>query len=480
MRRNSTELARHVRMSHYERLSALDASFLGLEEPNARWHEGAVMIFDRGPLTTPDGAVDIAKITRVYASALDRVERYRQRLATIPFFDHPVWVDDPSFDIRFHIRHVALPRPGTERQLKRVSGYLLSQPLDMTKPLWEVWVVEGMEDGRFALVTKTHHCMVDGAAGMSILAALLRAEPEETCPDPRAWSPRPAPSDAVLVGGELGRRLTAPLELIRPLLNPLGALRSARDVAIGILEAAQLGWTTASDTLFNPEQIGPHRRFDWAEMSLADIKEVKDRLGGTVNDVVLATAAGAIGEFLRGHRASTRDLDFRALVPVNIRSEKETRTVGNRVAMMMAELPVGEPDPRERMRKVAETTGRLKKSKQALGVGWLEDFADRIGGRFFLEMSRSATRSRPFNVAVTNVPGPPMPLYLMGARLRAIYPMMPLFSNQALGVAVISYAGNVFWGFNSDWDTLPDLHDLVLGVGSDFEKLRKAAVEAPA
>ncbi len=462
-------------MSHHERLSALDASFLGLEEANARWHEGAVMLFDRGPLAGPDGSVDLEKIKRVYASALDQVERYRQRLATVPLFDHPVWVDDPSFDIRFHIRHVALPHPGTERQLKRVCGYLLSQPLDMAKPLWEVWVVEGLEDGRFALVTKTHHCMVDGASGMSILAALLRAEPDETCPDPRPWSPRPAPSDAQLVGGELLHRLGAPFDLAKPLLRPRDALRSAQEVTSGLFEAMRMGWSSTSDTLFNPEQIGPHRRFDWTDMSLADVKEVKNRLGATVNDVILAVASGAIGAFLRAHRTSTEDLDFRALVPVNIRSEKETQTLGNRVANMMATLPVGERDPLERVRRVAETTRRLKDSKQALGVGWLEDLADRIGGRFFLELSRAATRNRPFNVAVTNVPGPPMPLYLLGARLRAIYPMMPLFSNQALGVAVISYAGGVSWGFNSDWDTLPDLHDLVVGVGEDFEELRKAS-----
>jgi WS/DGAT/MGAT family acyltransferase len=462
-------------MSHYERLSALDASFLGLEEPNARWHEGAVMVFERGPLSTADGAVDVERIARHYASALDRVERYRQRLATIPFFDHPIWVDDPSFNLRFHVRHVALPRPGSERQLKRVCGYLLSQPLDLSRPLWEVWVVEGLEDDRFALVSKTHHCMVDGASGMSILAALLRPEPDDEIEEPRPWTPRPAPADARLVSDELARRLTAPLSLAKPLLDPMRALRSARDVATGILEAAQLGWSGASDTLFNPEKIGPHRRFDWAEMPLADVKEVKNRLQGTVNDVVLATAAGALGEFLRSHRTSTTDLDFRALVPVSLRSEKETRKLGNRVAMMMAELPVGESDPRERLARVVETTRKLKSSKQALGVGWLEDFADRVGGRFFQELSRTATRSRPFNVAVTNVPGPPMSLYMLGARMTGLYPMMPLFSNQALGIAVISYAGKVFWGFNSDWDSLPDLHDLVTGVGSDFEKLRKAA-----
>jgi WS/DGAT/MGAT family acyltransferase len=465
---------------HAERLSALDASFLGLEEPNARWHEGAVMVFDRGPLATPEGAVDVDKIKRLYESTFDRVERYRQRLARIPFFDHPVWVDDPSFNIRYHIRHVALPPPGDERQLKRMCGYLLSQPLDLARPLWEVWVVDGLEGDRFALVSKTHHCMVDGASGMSILAALLKPDADETLDEPAPWTPRAMPSGAELVAREATRRALAPLELLQPLRNPARALASAREVVGGIAEAARLGWTAASDTLFNPKQIGPHRRFDWADISLDEVKAVKNRLGGTVNDVVLATGAGAIGEFLRGRRAETRDLDFRALVPVSIRSENETRRLGNRVAMMMTELPVGERDARERLARTIETTVRLKQSKQAIGVAWLENLVDRVGGQLFLRLSRSATRSRPFNVAFTNVPGPPMHLYLLGARMTAMYPMIPLFSNQALGIAVVSYAGRCFWGFNSDWDTLPDLHDLVESVGVEFEALRKAAESVPA
>jgi WS/DGAT/MGAT family acyltransferase len=467
-----------MQRTHYERLSAQDASFLGIEEANARWHEGAVMVFDPGPLAAPEGGVDAARITAAYAAALDRVERYRQRLAYIPFFEHPVWVDDPTFNIRYHIRHISLPRPGDERILKRVCGYLLSQPLDLNKPLWEVWIVDGLDDGRFALVTKTHHCMVDGASGMSILGGLLSTEPETPISEPKRWKARPAPAGAELVRDEVTRRLRAPLELLRPLQNPREALQSAWEVTAGLVEASRLGWKGASETPFNPEKIGPHRRFDWVSMELSDIKDVKNRLGGTVNDVVLTAAAGAVGSFLRRRQERPGDLDFRVLIPVNIRSEAETGRMGNRVAMMMAELPIGEKDPRKRLKQVIASTQQLKRSRQARGVEGLQDLADRLGGRFFQEIIRTATRARPFNLSVTNVPGPQFPLFLAGAQLRGIYPMIPLFSNQALGIAVMSYDGEVFWGFNSDWDSLPDVHDLVDDLGVEFEKLRKrAAIE---
>jgi WS/DGAT/MGAT family acyltransferase len=280
-----------------------------------------------------------------------------------------------------------------------------------------------------------------------------------------------------LVKAEVNRRLRAPLEILKPLKDPPSALQGARDVVEGLVEASKLGWRPASNTPFNPKSIGPHRRFDWTEVSLREIKEAKSQLGGTVNDVVLATAAGALGHFLREHRTATAGIDFRILIPVSVRDEKEKK-LGNRVAMVMAELPVEERDAALRLERVIATTRKLKGSKQALGVAWLEGLADKLGGRFFVEISRSATRNRPFNVAVTNVPGPQLPLYFLESKMTAIYPMMPLFPNQALAIAVLSYDGKVFWGFNSDWDALPDVHSLVESVGKQFAELRSAAKAA--
>jgi len=456
--------------SYYERLSALDASFLGFEERNAHWHEAAVMVFDAKPLRNGGGGLDFERILNNYEWSFETVPRYRQRIAKVPFLDHPVWVDDPSFNVRYHIRQIALPQPADERILKRVCGYLLELPLDMEKPPWEVWIVDGLEDDQFAIVTKIHHCMADGVSGLGIIQTLLGVQPFSRKGVPPSWTARPAPRGLELVKAELNRRLRAPLELLTALKEPEEALDNARDVLEGLIEASKLGWRPASNTPFNPKSIGPHRRFDWTDLSLRRIKDAKARLGGTVNDVVLATAAGALGRFLREHRTSTTDIDFRTLIPVSVRSKKEKK-IGNRVAMIMAELPVGERDPVARLRQVIETTQRLKSSKQALGVAWLEGLADKIGGRFFTELSRSATRNRPFNVAITNVPGPQFPLYFLESKMNTIYPMMPLFPNQALAIAVLSYDGRVFWGFNSDWDALPDVHNLVEGIGEQFEEL---------
>jgi len=460
--------------SYYERLSALDASFLGFEERNARWHEAAVMVFDAKPLRSGGAGLDFERILNNYEWSFETVPRYRQRIAKVPFLDHPVWVDDPSFNVRYHIRQIALPQPADERILKRVCGYLLELPLDMEKPPWEVWIVDGLENDQFAIVTKIHHCMADGISGLGIIQTLLGVQPFERKGNPPAWTARPAPGGLELVRAEVNRRIRAPLELLTALKSPDEALDNARDVLEGLIEASKLGWRPASNTPFNPKSIGPHRRFDWTGLSLARIKEAKARLGGTINDVVLATAAGALGRFLREHRTSTTNIDFRTLIPVSVRGKKEKK-LGNRVAMVMAKLPVGEHDPVARLEQVIETTKRLKGSKQALGVAWLEGLADKIGGRFFTELSRAATRSRPFNVAVTNVPGPQFPLYFLESKMNAIYPMMPLFPNQALAIAVLSYDGRVFWGFNSDWDALPDVHSLVEAIGEQFAELHAAA-----
>ena len=463
-------------MSHtfYERLSALDASFLGFEEQNTHWHEAAVMLFDAGPLRAPDGGLDFEKILNNYEWSFDSVPRYRQRLIRIPLFDHPIWVDDENFNVRYHVRQIALPQPADERVLKRVCGYLLELPLDIDKPPWEVWVVDGLQNDQFALVTKIHHCMADGISGVNLIQTLLGRRPFEQKGSPKPWAPRPAPQRTELVATELVRRFQAPFELLAPLRRPNEALQDARDVIQGLMEASKLGWRAASKTPFNPESVGPHRRFDWTDISMREIKDVRSGLGGTINDVVLTTAAGSFGQYLREHRTPTEDIDFRTLIPVSVRKDKETE-LGNQVAMIMAQLPVGERDPAERLRRVTETMQALKHSKQALGVSWLEGLADRIGGRFFAQLSRSATRNRPFNVVVTNVPGPRMPLYFLGSQMQAIYPMMPLFPNQALALAVLSYNGKVYWGFNSDWDALPDVHNVVEGIGEQFDELHSAA-----
>jgi WS/DGAT/MGAT family acyltransferase len=284
--------------------------------------------------------------------------------------------------------------------------------------------VDGLADDQFAIVTKIHHCMADGISGLGMIQTLLGMQAFARKGNPPSWTARPAPRGLELVKAEVSRRLRAPLDLLEALQEPAEALENARDVLEGLIEASKFGWRPASNTPFNPKSIGPHRRFDWTELPLGRIKEAKGKLGGTVNDVVLATAAGALGHFLREHRTSTTDIDFRTLIPVNVRSKKEKK-LGNRVAMMMAELPVGIRNPAERLRKVIETTQKLKGSKQALGVAWLEGLADKIGGRFFTELSRSATRNRPFNVAITNVPGPQFPLYFLESKMHAIYPMMP-------------------------------------------------------
>lgn len=459
--------------TYYERLSALDASFLGFEQHNAHWHEAAVMVFDAKPLRNGGGGLDFERILDNYEWSFAMAPRYRQRIAKVPFLDHPVWVDDPNFNVRYHIRQIALPQPADERVLKRVCGYLLELPLDMKKPPWEVWIVDGLPDEQFAIVTKIHHCMADGISGLGLIQALLGAQPFERKGTPPEYEPRPAPKGLELLRTEVRRRLRAPLELLAPLSNPDEALDSAREVFEGLMEASKLGWRPASNTPFNPKSIGPHRRFDWTELSLREIKAAKAQLGGTVNDVVLATAAGALGHFLREHRTSTANIDFRTLIPVSVRGKNEK--LGNQVAMIMAELPVGERDPAARLQRVIEITQQLKGSKQALGVAWLESLADKVGGRFFTALSRRATRNRPFNVAITNVPGPQFPLYFLESKMTAIYPMLPMFPNQALAIAVLSYDGRIFWGFNSDWDSLPDVHNIVEGIAEQFAKLHAAA-----
>jgi diacylglycerol O-acyltransferase len=473
--------------SYYERLSALDTSFLDIEDqfPNAHMHIGSVSLFDAAPLRDDNGATDIDKLRRLVQSGIHRVPRYRQKLARVPAFGNPVWVDDDRLNLLYHIRHVRLPNPGTERQLKRLAGRIMSQRLDRGKPLWELWVVDGIEGDRVGLISKAHHCMIDGVGSVELSTALIQARKdiEGEIDNPPTFRTRSAPRPRDLFLDELNRRIAEPFRAARvagsAFADPLGALRSLRDSLDAIGAGLRGGLSSASPTPFNDE-VGPHRRFDWLEMRLDEIKSVKNRLGGTINDVVLAVASGALGRFLHNRGVSVQDLDFRAMLPVNVRVADERESLGNRVSSLMAALPLSERDPVKRFQLVMQTTDRLKKSGQAAGIRMLEELSDSSMGGLLSLLSRLASMSLPFNVVITNVPGPQFELYLLGSPLQAAYPLVPLFHNQTLGIALFSYNGTLFWGFNADWDALPDLHELVDGVAKEFVRLGDAAAEAPA
>jgi len=469
--------------SHFERLSALDGSFLGIEDGASHMHIGSVAIFEGGPFVTPDGGVDIDHVRRLMEAELHRVPRYRQRLMRTPIFDQPVWVDDARFNLAYHVRHTHLPKPGDDRQLKRLAGRLMSQELDRGKPLWEMWVVEGLEHGRFAIVTKAHHCMIDGVGSVQLTGAMLRPTPEILpLPDePPRWLPRPTPSGVELFLSEVVHRLTAPLTAVgatvQSVLRPFAALTDARNAAGSLGASLGAGFSSASPTPLNVD-IGPHRRFDWAVADMEDLKRVRTAHGGTVNDVVLSVLAGAMGTFLRRRGLDPSRLDFRAMVPVNVRTADTRHELGNRVAMIVVRLPLDERDPVRRLHRTIEETQQAKRSRQAAGMQLFESLSDATFPTLMVQFARLTAMARPFNVVTTNVPGPPFPVYVAGARMLACYPLVPLFANQALGIALFSYAGHLHWGFNADWDALPDLHELVRAVEHELEAIRASAATA--
>lgn len=461
----------------YERLSALDNSFLVFESANTPMHVASIAIFEAGPLTAPHGGIDIERVTAYIGALLHRVPRYRERLAYIPIEGHPVWIDDERFNLNYHLRHTSLPKPGNERQLKRLAARIMSQQLDRGKPLWETWIVEGLEGGRFAMISKVHHCMIDGISGVDLLATILSPTPEASVNDPVRWIPRPAPSPGELLRDEILGRIKVPLGLAARLVRePAKVAAGVRDGLGALIETLSSGLHLADHTPLN-QPIGPHRRFDWMTMDLSAVREVRQRLGGSLNDVVLAIVTGAVQRFLLQRNVAVDQLDFRAFVPVSLRGAADHGTMGNRVAGWIVDLPVGEYDPRARLAEIRKATAKLKDSRQTRGTEILTELTEWTGSTVLSMAGRLATQATPFNLVVTNVPGPPLPLYLLGARMLATFPMVPLFVNQGLGIALFSNAGKLFWGFNADWDVLPDLHDFVRAIEMSFADLCLAEPE---
>jgi diacylglycerol O-acyltransferase len=457
-----------------DRLTGLDASFLHLEDSAAHMHVAGVMLFE-GPPPAYEDLLDAIE------GRLGLVPRYRQRLAFVPLGQgRPKWVDDPHLNLRYHVRSTALPAPGSERQLKDLAGRVFAQQLDRDKPLWEMWLVEGLEGDRFAMLSKTHHALVDGISGVDIMSVLLDTSPEPTTPPDTGerWLPRPMPSSAQLFGEALMERATVPAELVRSLRaafrGPRRVVEGLRDAAVGVGAMAWAGLNPAPASPYN-KPIGPHRRYTWVRANLADLKAIKNELGGTVNDVVLATVAGALGKHLRRRGQNTDGLELKAMVPVSVRADVQRGALGNRVAAMMAPLPVWCQDPVARLDIVREQLKGLKSGGQAVGAQVLTELSGFAPSTVMGQASRLMSRQRFFNVVVTNVPGPQLPLYLAGRRMIDPFPMVPLAKNQGLGIALLSYAGRINFGLVGDYDVMWDLDDFANDV---HESLGELAAEA--
>ena len=461
-----------------ERLGPLDATFLYLEEPHLPMHVGGVALFD--PAAGSRGPITIDRLRLVTASRLHMVPRFRQRALFPPLSaGRPVWADDPGPDLDHHIRHLALPSPGTPAQLSDLVAQLHSQPLDRKRPLWEIYLVDGLEDGYQAIVSKTHHAMVDGVGGMDLCAVLfdLSAEPPEAVV--QAWSPAPLPSRTRLFAEAVVDRVREPVTSVRH--AAAAAVGSPAAVTGGIVGTIG-GAATLLRGGFAPRgpfsgPVGLTRRYAMAEMPLGDAKAIEHALGGTVNDVILTALAGGLSrlsDHRGGGRAGPRML--RAMMPVSTRTAAEHGSLGNRVTTIFVDLPVGRMPEVERLGWVIAATRRLKASHEQRAVSAVIDLARFLPPAVHREVARFGNgHVRLFDLVASNIPGPQVPLFIDGMPLVAYYPLMPLGASVGLSVAVVTLVGVMGFGFTADRAAVPDL-DLLAGFVRDaFDELKKAA-----
>jgi WS/DGAT/MGAT family acyltransferase len=470
-------------MSKPDRLTALDTSFLHLEHGGAHMHVASILVFAGEPPSYDELEASVGE-------RLHLVPRYRQKLAMVPLGQgRPVWVDDPYFNLRYHVRHSALPAPGSDEQLKRLAGRLFALELDREKPLWEIHLVEGLAPGRggeprFALIGKTHHALVDGVSGVDITSVLFDASPDPAPVGPagHTWTPSPTPGSTQLLADALIERMTVPREAVRGLRSaargPRRALEALAAPAAGVAAMARAGLSPAPPSPFNVT-IGPHRRYTWVDLELARMKAIKSALGGTLNDAVLATVSLATGRWMRAQGHPTDDLVLRVMVPVSVRADVERGALGNRVAAVYAPLPVGLDDAAETFSSVHEAMGDLKASGQAVGATTLTALADFAPTTILSQAARLQTRQRMFNFVVTNVPGPQFPLYLSGRPLVGLYPVVPLARNTALGIAIMSYNGRLAFGLLGDFDVMAELDALGGELAVAVDDLERAAGPGP-
>jgi diacylglycerol O-acyltransferase / wax synthase len=459
-----------------QRLGPQDASFLYLETPNVHQHVGGLAILD--PSTRPDGELKLEHLVEVISSRLHLAPRFRQKVVFPPLSTaRPVWVDDADFDLDFHFRRAALPSPGGRRELVDYVQRVISRPLDRTKPLWETYLIEGMEGGMTAILTKVHHAMVDGLSAIDLATVVFDFAPEPRILTPEAWTPEPEPSRATLLRDAISEQLRNPVGTVvettqRALSAPTRMLRQAATTVQGLRDVLVEGIAPPSPL---NRRVGPNRRFAMMEAPVSSFKEVKNALGGTVNDVVLATVAGGLHRLFRYRREPTRDRVLRAMVPVSVRTEDEKSALGNRVSSWFVDLPIGPMGAKKRLSLIRETTQNLKESKQAVGAEFLMNIGMWAPPTIHGMAARLAARGRFINLVVSNVPGPQVPLYIAGARLVAQYPIMPIAENMGLSIACTSLAGTMAFGLTADWDTLPDIEYLAAAMDESLAELLKAA-----
>jgi len=459
-----------------ERLSALDASFLGFEDGVSHMHIGSIALFEGPPPSDEE-------LRGMVLAKLPLVPRYRQVVRFTPLgVGRPVWVEDPHFNLEYHLRRSALPPPGDAEQLQRLVGRVMSQQLDRTKPLWEMWVVERVQlphlDAPWALVSKTHHCMVDGVSATDLLTVMLDRDPlgSEAAVDHR--HPGRSPRDAELLAGALGAGVGDTLRAARGLLRPWRVARRGADATSGLLRMRGVLRPPPASSLNG--SVGPHRRWCWAQAQLDDVKAVKQILGGTVNDVVLACITGGFRRLLMG-RGESVGRPVRTLVPVSVRAPSDHGVYDNRVSAIFAELPVGIPDPVQRLRSITAQMADLKESKEALAGEALTELGGFAPPMLLALGERLATRvpQHSINTVTTNVPGPQRPLYAVGRRMLEAYGYVPLAGHVRVGVAIFSYDGHVGFGVTGDYDTAPDIGVLCAGIEAAMEELLEICTGSP-
>lgn len=463
----------------YERLSAESASLLEQETEKVHGHTTSILVFDPGPLARPNGGVDFVAIRNAIEAHLQEAPRFRQKLAWIPLENHPVWVDDRDFNVNYHLRHSSLPQPGSAEQLENTIARIKVQPLNRQRPLWECWILEGVNGGKqFALLLKTHLAMIDDAAGAGLLQAILSTNPAATPPEPVPYVPRPRPASGELLFDEVVRQLRLPRRVFER-VTQLAAdqNRLMYEIRSGTRAlAAAFGYNLRPplETPFNG-RVGPHRHYSMFQTSLDDARATASALDGTVHDVILATVGAGLREFLGSRLVNPAALDLRVATPVTLDSGDGRPPEQATVREWVVDLPAWEKDPKIRFEMIRDRTRALREVDGALPARLIAGEGTWVSARLLCLGARALSSHTPVNLTVTNVPGPQKPMYFLGAELVEAYGQVPPREGHGLGIAVMSYNGKLFWGLNGDMDLLPDLRHLSSCIQRAFIELREAA-----